>query len=91
MPATLMSPSKFRVGDVLRHENGQLYTVWEVPEHAYLEATRTPCYIYRLAGGNLTWARCKEEMEDGRFTFVKHSFLVALRLQIGALLEYIGV
>jgi hypothetical protein len=58
----------FGVGQCIRHKkSGGLYTVIMGPDVARLEATNTPAYFYQSLDTGLVWARCRDEIEDGRF------------------------
>jgi hypothetical protein len=62
----------FPVGRCIRHKkSGGLYTVMVGPDVARLEATNTPAYFYRSVDTGLVWARCQDEIEDGRFEEVR--------------------
>ncbi len=70
-------PSKFRVGDIVRHKNRHEYLVIEVPDRwIKLEHCNEPFYLYEAIHLGTIWARCQSEFDDGRFTLIERHITI---------------
>lgn len=62
-----LTEPKFHPGDRLTHRKGGTYLVLFTPPLCFLEADRSPAYIYMVLSSSKIHVRCQSEMEDGRF------------------------
>ena len=67
-----MIKPKFYVGQILEHlKTRDTYMVLNTPDNVRIEATNAPSYIYMHIPTMQIWVRPQDEMEDGRFVWLK--------------------